>query len=159
MAASSFRVNFSRVMTLPTDYTLTSGFSKLTQFLLLACMHVRYGLLLSFDKAERWIIPYRNGFWQCWKGLLESETPCNMHKWSIIYLSLNHPVNHFGPLRYIWYWSRGSRFESSGPQKRCFCARCTLRRITFYAPERTSKSWSVRGIGYLFLTVILLRAL
>jgi hypothetical protein len=41
-----------------------------------------------------------------------------------------HPVNHFGPLRYIWYQSRGSRFESSGPQKHRFCARFTLRRIT-----------------------------
>ena len=44
-----------------TDYTLISGSSKLTQFLL-ACMRVRYGLLPSYDKVERWITPYRNGF-------------------------------------------------------------------------------------------------
>ena len=66
-------------------------------------------------------------------GAQHKTTPfpnCNMHKKSTIYLSLIHPVNHFGPLRDIWHRSRGSWFESSGPQKRCFCARFTLRRIT-----------------------------
>jgi len=46
-------------MTLPTYFTLTSGFSRLRQFLL-ASMCVRYRLLLSYDKAERWITPYIN---------------------------------------------------------------------------------------------------
>jgi hypothetical protein len=51
--ASTFRVkqrdwesNSSRAVTLLADYTLISGSSKLTQFLL-AWMRVRYGLLPS----------------------------------------------------------------------------------------------------------------
>ena len=53
--------NSLRAMTLLTDYMLISGSSKLTQFLL-ACMQVRYGLLPSYDKVERWITPYKIGF-------------------------------------------------------------------------------------------------
>jgi len=75
-------------MTLLTDYLLISGSSKLTQFLL-ACMQVRYGLLPSYDKVERWITPYKIGFWQCWKGFSELETPflhgalCENVAWSL----------------------------------------------------------------------------
>jgi len=47
-------------MTLLTDYELISGFPKLTQFLL-AYMRVRYGLLLSYDKVEKWITPFTIG--------------------------------------------------------------------------------------------------
>jgi len=71
--------NSSRAITfLLNDCTLISGSSELTQFLL-ACMRVRYGLLLSYNQVGRWITPYGNGFWhcqwQCQKGFSESETP------------------------------------------------------------------------------------
>jgi len=60
--AGTFRIkNLSRAMTLLTDYMLISGSSKLTQFLL-ACMRVKFGLLLSYDKVEGWITPYRKAF-------------------------------------------------------------------------------------------------
>jgi len=60
---------------------------KFTKFLP-ACMRVGYGLPPSYDKVERWITPYINGFWQCWKGFSESETPllhgvlCESVAWS-----------------------------------------------------------------------------
>jgi len=86
--AGTFRGNLSRAMTLLTNYTLISGSSKLTQFLL-ACLQVRYGPFPSYDKVERWITLYRNGSWQSWKGFLESERPllhgalCGSMAWSL----------------------------------------------------------------------------
>jgi hypothetical protein len=47
-----------------------------------------HGLLPSYDKVERWITIYIKGFWQCWKGFLESDTPlfhgklCESVAWS-----------------------------------------------------------------------------
>jgi hypothetical protein len=60
-ASWPFKAGVFRAMTLPTDYMSTPSFPKFTQFLL-TCMQFRYGLLPSYDKAEKWTPPYRNGF-------------------------------------------------------------------------------------------------
>ena len=31
--------------------------------------------LLTYNKAKRWTVSFRNGCWQCWKGCWGSETP------------------------------------------------------------------------------------
>jgi len=50
----------------------TYGFSRHTLFLL-TCMRVRFGPLLTYNKAKWWTVPFRNGCWQCWKGYWGSE--------------------------------------------------------------------------------------
>jgi hypothetical protein len=71
-----FRVKKSlfRNITLLTGYTRTYGFSRHTLFRLV-CMQVRFEPLLTYNKAKRWTVPFRNDCWQCWKGCWKSKTP------------------------------------------------------------------------------------
>jgi len=39
-------------------------------------LKIRFGQLLTYNKANGWTAPFRNGSWQCWKECRESETPC-----------------------------------------------------------------------------------
>jgi hypothetical protein len=73
--SQAFRQEMSRAITLPTDYSFTSGFSKLTQFLLV-CTWVRYGLLLSYNMQDRDVDnPIQKWLLKVLKWFLESETP------------------------------------------------------------------------------------
>jgi len=86
MAGSDFQSQAIRQEPWPCllkKYTIISGSSKLTQFLL-ACMRVRYRLLPSYDKVERWITPYRKAFGSAEKILgVRDTTPswCVVRVW------------------------------------------------------------------------------
>ena len=75
--------NSSRAMTLLTDYTLISGFSESTQFLL-SCMQVRYGLATHF---------LRQG--------TEMDNP--LQKWLLTVLKRNFGVRHHS---FVVYYAR-----------------------------------------------------
>jgi len=60
-------------MTLQTGYTSACGSFKRTQFLLV-CMQARFGPPPSYDRAKKWTILYKNGWWQCSRGFWRSRT-------------------------------------------------------------------------------------
>jgi len=63
-------------MTLRTVYTSAYGSLKRTQLaeFLLVCMQARFGLHHCYDREKKWTILYKNGWWQCSRGIWSSRT-------------------------------------------------------------------------------------
>jgi len=60
-------------MTLQTGYTFACGSLKRTQSLLV-CMQAKFGPPHSYDRAKKWTILCKNGWWQCSRGFWWSRT-------------------------------------------------------------------------------------
>jgi len=117
--------NSSRALTLLTNYTLISGSSKLTQFLL-ACMRVRYGLLPSYDKVGRWITFTEMAFGSAEKG-----------SWSQRHHSSWCVVRECGlePLQFNWFCA-AMRLYNSLTQ----CNSFTMRKVLQADMQLSSRS-------------------